>query len=261
MSSPTPSGGGGGSVSTPPPSPSGGVVVISGRAYPFSKVMILQDGQLIATTIADQGANFNVSVSGLSTGNYIFSVYGRDSSGNRSSTLSFPTYVTTGITVQIGSVFIAPTISLNKIEVRRGDLVEIFGQSIPSDTIDIHVHSTNELFLKTQSDSNGVYLYNLDSSQLESGQHVAMSMAMLGNNSSLLSNTIAFEVGTKNVFANPSGCNLRADVNGDCRVNLVDFSILAYWQGKSNPPANVLLDGTSRVDFRDFSIMAYNWTG
>ena len=49
------------------------------------------------------------------------------------------------------------------------------------------------------------------------------------------------------------------DLNGDGKVNLVDFSImLAHW-GTNYAPADLNGDGT--VDLPDLSILLFNWTG
>lgn len=56
-------------------------------------------------------------------------------------------------------------------------------------------------------------------------------------------------------------CPSRGDLNNDCRVDLVDFSILIYWVDRPNPPAHIDLDGSGVVDLVDFSILAYYWTG
>ena len=50
-----------------------------------------------------------------------------------------------------------------------------------------------------------------------------------------------------------------ADLNGDGRVNLTDFSILLYYWGTDDECADQNKDGT--VDLTDFSIMMYYWTG
>ena len=74
----------------------------------------------------------------------------------------------------------------------------------------------------------------------------------------------SFTVGTENVYEQSSGsstCVVRADLNGDCSVNLVDFSILAYWYKRSGFPAAYDLNGDGKIDLVDFSIMAYYWTG
>lgn len=51
------------------------------------------------------------------------------------------------------------------------------------------------------------------------------------------------------------------DLNGDNRVDLIDFSTLLYWFDASSVPAYVDLDGNGKADLVDFSIMAFYWTG
>ena len=59
---------------------------------------------------------------------------------------------------------------------------------------------------------------------------------------------------------------IKGDLNGDCRVNLVDFSIAAYWYTRTLSSDFALkeqeqLNGDSKISLIDFSIMAYYWTG
>ena len=56
-------------------------------------------------------------------------------------------------------------------------------------------------------------------------------------------------------------CIIPADLNGDCRVDLVDFSILKYWRGKSDFPKKIDLNKDGVLNIKDFSILAYYWTG
>jgi hypothetical protein len=253
-------GGGGGGVYAPLPAET--KVVFSGRAYPNSVVTLLKDAQIAATTIAGADANFSITLSGLSGGNYIFSVYSEDNKGNRSSLLTFPVSVTSGITTQISGIFIAPTIAVDKSEVKKGDNIAIFGQSAPQSEITIQVSSDKEFFVKTLSDKNGVYLYNFGTEVLDYGSHLTKSKAAKDGEISSFSKAVSFLVGTKNVFAVlPQKCPAKADLNGDCRVNLVDFSIAAYWYKRSSPPKNVDLNGDGKIDLVDFSIMAFYWTG
>lgn len=54
------------------------------------------------------------------------------------------------------------------------------------------------------------------------------------------------------------------DLNCDGRVNLVDFSILAYWWKRpltAVAKQRVDFNGDGKVDLVDFSILAYHWTG
>jgi hypothetical protein len=56
----------------------------------------------------------------------------------------------------------------------------------------------------------------------------------------------------------------KPDLNCDKKVNLIDFSILAYWYKRpltKEAKQKVDLNGDGKVDLVDFSIMAYYWTG
>ena len=263
---PPPSGGGGGGGG-------GGIIasatgaVFSGRAYPKSTVTLLKDAQVAATTVAGSDANFQISLSGLSGGNYIFSVYSEDSKGVRSSLLTFPVSITSGATTNVSGIFIAPTISVDKSEVKRGDNIAIFGHSAPTSEIVITVNSEEEFFVKEKTDASGVYLHNFDTSVLEMGQHTTKSKSALNGEISSFGKIASFLVGTKNVAATiATKCPGKADLNNDCKVNLVDFSIAAYWYKRPLSTAfkgteAERLNGDGKIDLVDFSIMAFYWTG
>jgi hypothetical protein len=256
--------GGGGGGSSGSSSGSGGVN-FSGRAYPLSKVTILKDGQIVLSTIAGPDSNFNVTVGNLNTGNYNFSVYGEDSKGVRSSPFSFPIYITGGVTTNITGIFIAPTISVDKAQVKKGDNIAIFGQSVSGGEVVININSENELFIKRPTDKNGVYFLNFDTSVLEIGDHQTRSKASINEETSYFSNTVAFKVGTQNMPIEVK-CVPKGDLNKDCRVNLVDFSIAAFWylkptEGNFLTTESKELNGDGKVNLVDFSIMAYYWTG
>lgn len=254
-------GGGGGDSGVIPPIPATNVV-FSGRAYPLSRVSILKDGQVVVTTIAGPDSNFTATISGLSTGNYIFAAYGEDKNNIRSSLFTFPIYISSGVTTKIGGIFIVPTIAVDKKEVKRGDTISIFGQSVPASEVTISINSEEEFFIKKTADANGVYLLNFDTSVLEIGQHHTKSKSALNGEITDFGKTLAFTVGTKNVKAeSPTQDVLKGDVNNDKKINLVDFSVAAYWYKRVNPPASADLNNDGKVDLIDFSIMAFNWTG
>jgi hypothetical protein len=251
-------GGGGGGGGYVPPLET--VVNFTGRAYPKSTITLLKDAQIAATTIAGSDANFQISISGLSGGNYIFSVYSEDNKGNRSSLLTFPVSITTGTTTNVSGIFIAPTIDVDKSEVKRGDNIAIFGQSIPKAEITIAINSDEEFFDKTLADASGAYLYNFDTSPVEMGQHFTKSKAAKDGLISSFSQVVSFIVGTKTVLKEKQKI-IKGDFNKDGRVNLVDFSIAAYWYKRPLPPVSVDLNSDGKIDLVDFSIMAYYWTG
>jgi|GEM_PF-780860 len=264
------SGGSGGGASGPANSqnnnPAATGVIFSGRAYPNSTVTLLKDAQVVAKTVADTAANFKISLTGLSSGSYIFSVYGEDAKGLRSSLLAFPVSLTNGSVVTIGSIFINPTISVDKSEVKRGDNIAIFGQSLPNSEITVSVHSDPEIFIKKTADTSGAYLLNFDTSVLDLGGHVTKSKTARDGQISSFSQSVGFIVGDQSVPLKPAFKYVRGDLNEDGKVNLIDFSIASYWyKRKLSPAFKVIeknhLNGDAIIDLKDFSIMAFNWTG
>lgn len=259
-------GGGGGSSSSSSASTSTGIpttVNFSGMGYPSSKVVILQDGVSVITTSCDPNANFSASLTGLAQGSYTFSLYTTDAQGRHSVSFSFPVFVTAGATVNIGGIVLAPTIDVDKTEVKQGDNEAIFGFAVPNSQVNISVHSGTEHLVNTKATSTGAYLYNFDTTPLELGTHNAQSHAIFTDKVSASTDPVSFIVGNQDVTKKATACSsLIGDINCDGKVNLVDFSILAYWyKNKGTPPANVDLNGDGIINLIDFSILAYHWTG
>jgi hypothetical protein len=262
-------GGGGGGGSSAASTATTGIpttVNFSGMGYPSSKVVILEDGTQVITTVSDPNANFSASLTGIVAGTYTFSVYTTDSAGLHSVSYSFPVFVTTGTTVNIGGIILAPTIDVDKSEVIQGENEAIFGYSVPNSTVTISVHSDVEHIVKATASASGAYLYNFDTTPLELGTHNAQSHAILADQVSTTTDPISFIVGDQDIAETkpaPTGCGgLVGDSNCDGKVNLVDFSIMAYWYKKgTTPPASVDLNSDGKINLVDFSILAYHWTG
>lgn len=261
-STPAPSGGGGGGGGGGFISPSVTGATFAGKAYPLSKVIILKDAQIAAQTVAGNDANFSFNLTGLTPGSYMFSLYAEDKDGLKSPLFTFPITVQSGAVTNVGNIFIAPTLSANKTEVQQGGILALFGQTAPNSKVTITVNSATQLLEQVNTGIDGVYLYDLDTSVLAFGDHTARSKTALA--AGIISGdspVVAFSVGNQNVAAPLPKNALRGDLNGDGRVNIIDFSILAYWYGRSNPPARVDLNGDGKVDLVDFSILAFYWTG
>ena len=175
-----------------------------------------------------------------------------------------PVSVTAGATTNITGIFISPTIDVDKSQVKKGDNIAIFGQSSPVSNITITVNSSAELFLQTKSDKTGAYLYNLDTSPLELGSHTTRSKAATSTEISDFGQSVAFAVGTQNIAKQAiTKCSLIGDLNCDGHVNLIDFSIMAYWYKRTISGTGVKADlnHDNKVNLTDFSILASHWTG
>lgn len=269
MTAPASNGGGGGTYVSPETS-----VTISGRAYPGSAVTLLKDAQIAMTTISGPDAIFKMTLVGLSPGSYIFSVYSEDDSNERSSFFTFPTTLTSGAQSQISGVFISPTLRTNKQVYKKGETAILYGQTNPSAQVIITINSETQRFAKVNSDKSGAYLYNLDTTDFEIGNHAARSKSAIGSEISSYSKTIGFVVGMGNIvlpatstkdetLLNGKTCTTlkRGDFNCDAKINLVDFSIWLYWFKSPTWPKYIDINKNGKIDLSDFSILIYNWTG
>lgn len=251
-------GGGGGGMITPPTN----TLNVTGQAFPLSKITLLKDGQKIAETISGPDAKFSLNISGLATGSYNFAVQGIDPKGNQTPLFSFNVSLTTGVTANVTGVFLPPTIAVDNAIVKRGENVTIFGLTVPNSQIIININSETNLFIPTRSDTTGSYLLRFDTSPLEEGSHSARSKTQTSTDISEYSNLVNFSVGQ---ITEPSLCK-KGDLNGDNVVNLIDFSIAAFWYKKSFNEKMLIkekcaLNGDAIINLKDFSIMAYYWNG
>jgi hypothetical protein len=68
-------------------------------------------------------------------------------------------------------------------------------------------------------------------------------------------------VGPASITRVDTSTNIPGDCNVDQKVTLVDFSVLAYWFGKKNPPPCVDTNKDGTINLVDFSILAFYWNG
>lgn len=241
-------------------------VTFVGRAYPLSRVELLKDGQIVASILAGPDARFSITVSGVNAGSHNFSIVAIDDNGRRSRALVFPITLASGVTIDVGGLYLAPTLAVDKDEVKQGDNIAIFGQTTPDSEVTIGIASENETFYITSSDDDGVFLYNHDTTFLEKGDHEARAKSTIDGEISDFGYSVAFIVGDETIRRDEGICPLKGDLNGDCRVNLFDFSIAAYWYKLTlSEQFSVIeterLNNDGVIDIFDFSIMAYYWTG
>jgi len=247
-------GGGGGGGVTPPTTTK---VILQGKTFPAAYLTSLKDGQVIANTQADSLGDFKIEVSNMTVGVYTFGIWSEDKNKIKSLTFSFTTNVASNTTTTISGIFIPPTISLGKESVRKGETLNILGYTAPQSEVEIHINS-DELIEKVFSGTGGSWFYNLDTNRIEEGVHSTRAKASTADGLlSTFSQTLLFGVGV-GLPAGKGACP-NADLNKDSKVNLIDFSVLLFWWGKSNECADQNSDGI--VGLIDFSIMLYYWTG
>jgi len=168
-------GGGGGGGGAPPPISTS--VILKGKAYPFSTITILKDGSIVVTTIADSQADFNVKITNITAGIYTFGLWAEDSTGDKSITFSFTTFVRAATITTIGGIFLPPTIRLDKSSVARGDNINFVGQTAPQSEVSVHINSEHEIVKKLNADAFGLWSLTFDTTPLEEGPHIGKSKA------------------------------------------------------------------------------------
>lgn len=258
-------GGGGGGVGSGSRSGGGSTIsfanlIVNGYAQPLSEVVLMTDGEIKATTKAGADSKFSFNLNNLSPGNYLITLYSEDKEGNRSSLYTFPIFLKSGDSITAGNILLSPTISTDKLEVKKGDYISIYGYAQKNADVLINVSSDEELFLKTNANDEGFYLYQLDTSVLDFGEHQTKSKSILTKQMiSNYSRVVVFKISNRTIFGSRKCSSV--DLNNDCRVNLIDFSILAYWYKKPKPLSKYDLNKDGKVDLIDFSILAYYWTG
>ena len=258
------SGGGGGGGGTPVAfNPNSGEAYFSGVAYPGSTVILIRDGVLLSSVTAGPDAKFQFDISNITPGTYIYGVWSEDARGIRSATYSFPVAVTQGVGTVISGIYLPPTIDVDKSQVKHGETLTILGSSAPSAKVSVLVHSSEELVKTATADKNGIWKYLLDTLELDYGSHDTSARWKDVSGISPLSNAINFVVGDTTILKKQGTCSSIADLNCDGKVDIVDFSIMAYWYKRPLTPegAKVDLNHDGKIDLRDFSIMAYYWTG
>lgn len=248
-----------------PISPSIDSVVFKGIAYQGSSITLLQNSQIIATVPVNSDGTFDIRVHSLSAGPYSFGLRAEDSNHLVSKLVLFTVYVTTGMTTTVDGILMPPTITSDKVEVKRGEPILFSGTSVANADVLVSLTSNSELLKKIRANASGTWAYSINSSLLDLGDYDAKARTVTASSLSLYSDSITFRVGdTTRLRTKPSelaGFRKRCDLNNDNRVNLLDFSIMAFWYKRLGFPEKVDLNSDKVINLTDLSILAYCWTG
>ncbi|MFM2330856.1 MAG: Dockerin type domain [Candidatus Parcubacteria bacterium] len=231
-----------------------GSVELSGFTSPGASVTVLQDGSVAAVTSADSSGRFDTTVPNLERGLYTFSVYATDSRGVKTSADSETLTVNQGSANLISSILLPPSVAVTSNTVAVGDDITVSGATSPGAKVEVSAVG-NPLLLTATSSSAGSWSVVIPGKTLSKGSYQISARTIKSADSiSNYSTPLKLTVGAGAVGA----CNSSSDLNGDGKVNLIDFSIfLTNWGG--GPQGDFNCDGN--VNLADFSIMLFNWTG
>ncbi len=230
-------------------------VVLRGKAYPNSTVSILLDGKVKGTTLADSNADFQFSSTDITPGTATFGFSAKDAKGVESITTSVVFDVAQSAVSTVANVFFPPTISVSERQVPKGDPLTVSGYSVPKASVSTEIGGGTKSVLSANADATGAWALQVDTKSLTDGMHTVKAFFKQdGGIQSGFGKSISFSVGA-GAFADTGS----ADLNGDHKVNLVDFSIFLLKWNTDDIQADFNGDGT--VNLGDFSIMLFNWTG
>jgi hypothetical protein len=264
---PPPSSGGG---APPLPSPQGqpGTLVLSGRAYPNTRVMILLGGSVVRILATGGNPNFATTLS-QPAGDYQLAIFAEDVLGRRSALFGTVVHIPSAGTQTLSSIFLSPTLALDKDEVQRGEFVAMNGFAYPGSDVLLFVSPDARLVdgvrtTRVVAGRDGRYTYRFPTDTLSEALYHVRTRASFQAETSGLSRPQEFTVG-KETKIKDLAC-MPGDLNTDLRVDLTDFSIAVFWYKKPLSGAFVdkeknCLNNDKKIDLYDFSLMAYYWTG
>jgi len=257
-----------GTITPPsPPGSSGGggvflpqtAVRFTGEAYPGATIHVLKNGEIATSVPADSKGLFSATLAEEYESTVLYTLYAVDISGERSLLINYPLAVYTGFVTHLSGIRFAPTIVADKAQVKFGDYLEIFGYSLPSKALEAAITSPRgEEVFSLDSRADGFYRAVLPLAGFPRGDY---TIHVQYPDDARKSKLLRFTIADVNIPSAELVVNIPGDCNSDKVINLTDFSVLAFWYGKNNPPKCVDTNSDNKIDLVDFSILAFWWTG
>lgn len=254
--------------SAQPPTNGGGTVLppmksgvgFSGYAYPGAEVVLLKNMMEIERVFADSSAFFSISVAEPYNSTSIYTLYADDASKERSLLLNYPLVVSSGTFTQVSGIVFALTITTDKINAQKDDSLIIEGYGRPQREITVMIRESGivKKIYQTMTNVQGKYSFVISLSSFPPARY-SVSAQYTGD--TRISKIISFTMGEETLSRELNSLGIPGDCSLDRRVNLVDFSILAFWYGRENPPSCIDTNKDGIINLVDFSILAYYWTG
>lgn len=260
-----PSGGGGGGGGPITPNPIAAVITLSGRFAPNSVVSISLGGVPTKAVTADSNGLFALSITGLSQGLYSVSLVARDAVNSTYATaVSYSFFATTGVETFVSNIKFPPLLALDKTSFKPNENIIYSVRNVPGTSFEMFVDGV--LTLSGKIGPTGSFSDVLGTKKKFSlGKHVVKLREKAATITGEMSSPYEFFVGQADTVPFnpkvPGSCPKKGDFNADCKVNIIDFSILAYWHNRTNFPKKFDLNSDGKINVKDFSILAFYWTG
>jgi len=241
-----------------------GTLQISGLSAPNMFITFTEGSTVIGTCASNATGVFSQVFPGIDPVIHNISIFGVDAEHRTTPASSVEIFTRPYELTAVTGVVLAPTVSIDKTDINRGESISISGRSVPNYKTIIFTKPPFSAF-DVMADANGKYEYTiLDTNSLPTGDHdvYALSQDGLGVQSSI-SLTAFFKVKDITPPDDPGQgptCDIiHGDLNCDNKVNIIDFSIMLYFWRSNSAFADINRDGN--VNIVDFSIMMYYWQG
>ncbi len=238
-------------------------VRFSGEAYPYATVSFLKAGAPAGEVLADSLGKFSATLEEKYDSTILYTLFAHDAAGAKSLLINYPLVVYSGYLTHLSGIRFAPTILTDRAQVKAGDYLTVSGYALPNKSLEVAIiprvplGSQAEVFTLS-SEPSGYYKIVLPLSRLPKGDYtVHISYPSDARKSRL----VKFTIGDVNIPSAELSQNIPGDCNADSKIDLVDFSVLAFWYGKPNPPRCVDANDDGIINLVDFSILAFWWTG
>ena len=253
--------GGGGFSSELNSTAKGGIISLSGKFAPNTTITLLFSGIPSQQVITNSNGLFALKASHLADGVYVIVLLAKDVNDATASqtSVSYTVYVNSATETVISNITFPPLYYDTGVSYIQGETIVLSGKAIASTSVGIMFDET--ILSLVDTDQTGYFKQSLKG-KFSLGKHFVTFRQIIGSTTFPFGKSSEISLVRKNVQKiKKSACGSKADFSNDCRVNLIDFSILAYWNNRSNFPEKLDLNKDGKIDLKDFSIMAYYWTG
>lgn len=230
----------------------------SGLAPAGSTVTILKDGVIASTVLADTTGLFKTTINRLERGIYTFGAYARDSGGRTTTSYTTTLLLEGGTNNKISDILLSPTLASLATNPALGEDLSLVGESAPGTTVRVIVSQKvasllSQVSATSASTTGGLWRETVPGARIAKGSFVIQARGEMDDKVSHLSPPLILGLGGE------ASSKASPDINGDGKVNLIDFSIMLSAWLSDDFASDLSGDGT--VNLADFSILLFNWTG
>lgn len=238
------------------------MVVFSGQAYPESTIELLRKSALegmyqnipvsvIDSTIFADGSFF-IQITKILQAEHLFALRAVDKEGNKTGIIAFNVNLLSMDQFEAKDIFVPPTIYFENSLIVLGNEFKLHGYAAPEAAVEIEIDGIIKGEVK--SDTNGLWSFTAGVTAMRTGDHYirVRQKAKVGSAAELM--TSAFSL--SRIFRISLPSVLSADLNGDNKVTIVDWSIFLFrWGSPDNSlKAKIDMNGDGKVNISDFSI-------